>query len=67
MSQNRLALFLAIQLPDVSGELQGVQDSINNVNLNQLIEEGQQQFDNISQTIATTVDENLGGDLTLFH
>ena len=49
------------QLPDVTSQLQNVQNSINNISLNQLIEEGQQQFDNISQLITTTVDENLGG------
>ncbi len=49
------------QLPDVTSELQNVQNSIGNVSLNQLIEEGQQQFDNISQLITTTVDENLDG------
>ena len=49
------------QLPDVTSQLQNVQNSITNVSLNQLIEEGQQQFDNISQLITTTVDENLGG------
>jgi hypothetical protein len=49
------------QLPDVTSQLQNVQNSVQNVSLNQLIEEGQQQFDNISQLITTTVDENLGG------
>ena len=51
------------QLPDVSSELQSVQDAIRDINLDQLIEEGQQQFNSISQTIATTVDQNLGGKL----
>ena len=50
-----------IQLPDVTSQLQNVQNSINNISLNQLVEEGQQQFDNISQLITTTVDENLDG------
>ena len=49
------------QLPDVTSQLQNVQNSVNNVSLNQLIEEGQQQFDNISQIITTTIDENLDG------
>ena len=49
------------QLPDVTSQLQNVQNSIDSVSLNQLIEEGQQQFDNISQLITATVDENLGG------
>lgn len=49
------------QLPDVTSQLQNVQTSINNISLNQLIEEGQQQFDNISQLITATVDENLDG------
>ena len=49
------------QLPDVTSQLQNVQTSISNISLNQLIEEGQQQFDNISQLITATVDENLDG------
>ena len=49
------------QLPDVTSQLQNVQNSVSNVSLNRLIEEGQQQFDNISQIITTTIDENLDG------
>ena len=57
-----LCLFTT-QLPDVSSELQTVQNAISDINLDQLIEEGQQQFDSISQTITTTVDQNIGGKL----
>ena len=49
------------QLPDVTSQLQNIQNSVSNVSLNRLIEEGQQQFDNISQIITTTIDENLDG------
>ena len=49
------------QLPDVTSQLQNVQNSVSNVSLSRLIEEGQQQFDNISQIITTTIDENLDG------
>lgn len=51
-------------LPDITSQLQMIQDSIRTVNLNQLIEEGRQQFDNISQVITTTVDDNLIGVVT---
>ena len=48
-----------MQLPNVTGELQSVRDALNNVNLNQLIENGQQQFDNITQSIPSIVNNNL--------
>ena len=33
------------------------------MNLDQLISEGEQQFDDITRSISTTVDENLGSEL----
>ena len=60
MAYKHCAHFLT-QLPDITSQLQIVQRSIGNVNLNQLIEEGQQQFDSIARDITTTVDDNLVG------
>ena len=51
-----------MQLPNVTGELQSVRDALNDVNLNQLIAEGQQQFDSIKQSITPTVNDNLGSE-----
>ena len=33
------------------------------MNLDQLISEGEQQFDDITQSISTTIDDNLGSEL----
>lgn len=55
-----------MQLPDVSTELESVRTALEDVNLEESIVEGQQEFDNISQTIITTVDENLGSESTQF-
>ena len=54
--------FNTLQLPNVTTELDNVRDAIRDVNLNQLIADGQQEFDNIAQTITATVDENLGSE-----
>lgn len=51
-----------MQLPNVTDELQSVRDALNNVNLDELITEGQQQFDSIAQSITTTIDDNLGSE-----
>lgn len=54
---------LVTQLPNVTDELDAVRVAIENVNLDELISEGQQQFDSIAETIRTTVDDNLGSKL----
>ena len=53
-----------MQLPNVTGELASVRAALNDVDLDQLIAEGQQQFDSIARSITTTVDDNLGSELT---
>ena len=54
-----------LQLPEVSNELNDVKRAISNVNLDELISEGEQEFDSITQSITATVDDNLGSELTV--
>ena len=53
-----------MQLPDVTGELQSVRNALNDINLNQLIVEGQERFDDITQSITPIVDDRLGSEWT---
>ena len=53
---------LVLQLPNVTTELENVRNAIRDVNLDQLIADGQQEFNNIAQSITSTVDENLGSE-----